>query len=180
MRAGEGQLAGDHLVEQHAQREDVAAVVDGLAARLLGAHVAQGPEHEARLRLGERLHLGDAVLRLRLGLEQLGEAEVEDLGVAVRRHDHVLGLDVAVHDPGLVRLLQPARHLGRDLDRAERVQLALLDQGPHRAALDQLHRDEEAVLALVDVVDLRDRRVVDGARGAGLPQEAGLAVGLAA
>jgi hypothetical protein len=138
VRARERELAGHHLVDHDPEREDVAAAVDRLAARLLRAHVAQRPEHEARLRLGERLHVRDAVgcVALLWRLEQLGEAEVEDLRVAVRRHDHVLRLDVPVNDAGLVGLLEAARDLDGDLDRAEQVELAPLDQRLHGLALD--------------------------------------------
>ena len=95
--------------------------------------------------------------------------------MAVRGDDQVLGLDVAVDDAGLVGLLQARGHLRGDLERPEHVQLAPLDQRLDGLALDQLHGDEEALGALVDVVDLRDRRVIDGARGARLLEEAGLA-----
>ena len=40
-------LARQHLVEHAAERPDVGALVDGLAARLLGAHVRGRAEHHA-------------------------------------------------------------------------------------------------------------------------------------
>ena len=49
MIAAERQLAGQQLVEDHAQAVDVAAAVDpvALAAGLLGAHVGRRAEHLA-------------------------------------------------------------------------------------------------------------------------------------
>ena len=46
-----------------------------------------------------------------------GEAEVEDLHAAVLRHEDVLGLDVAVNDPLLVRGGEAVGHLRRDTER---------------------------------------------------------------
>ena len=46
--AAERRPAGEHLVQQDAEAEDVAAVIDLAAARLLGRHVGDGAEHHAR------------------------------------------------------------------------------------------------------------------------------------
>ena len=66
----ERRLAGEHLVEQDAERVDVRAGVDVLAHRLLGRDVVGGAEHPARL--------GEPV-----GLERAGDAEVGDLRPAL-------------------------------------------------------------------------------------------------
>ena len=47
---------------------------------------------------------------------RLGEAEVHDDGLALRRDHHVPGLDVPVDDAGLVRGVQGARDLLDELD----------------------------------------------------------------
>ena len=88
-----------------------------LPAHLLGRHVTHRPEDDAGL--GRRRsavgRLGRSLGR-RLGLRQLGETEVEDLDAAVARHEQVLGLQVAVHDPLLVRGGEPVRDLDRVVD----------------------------------------------------------------
>ena len=67
----DGQLAGEHLVKDHAEREDVGAVVDlPRLADLLGRHVVER-SHDLRV-AGERGVFG-------AGPKQLGQAEVGDL-----------------------------------------------------------------------------------------------------
>ena len=141
-------------------------LVDRLAARLLRAHVAQ--RARARSRPGSWRASPCARCRRarswRRRLEQLGEAEVEDLGVAVRRHDHVLGLDVPVDDAGLVRLLQSARRPGSAISIApsrssSRAWISAFTVLPSTSSI-AMKRPSSA---LVDVVDLGDRGVDDRA-----------------
>ena len=75
---GEGRLAGRELVEDHAQREDVAGLGRGLAADLLGSQIAWRAE-EAVAGLGEP-QLGRLVGADRPPAAQSPrQAEVEDL-----------------------------------------------------------------------------------------------------
>ena len=83
--ADEEALAGEHLVEHDAEREDVAAAVDGQPAHLLGRHVAE-------------LALEDAGLGLRRLAGGLGDAEVDELDLALVADEHVLRRDVAVDE----------------------------------------------------------------------------------
>ena len=94
-----GRPQRQQLVERHAQRVDVGAVVDDhpLGQRLLGAHVAERAEQVA----GHR-QPGVAL--------DAGQAEVGDPEVAARVDQQVRRLDVAVQDPLLVRVLE---RLGR-------------------------------------------------------------------
>ena len=61
--SGERTAAGEHLEDDAAQREDVDAVIDGLAARLLGRHVAERSEHDVRQGAGEG-HVGERLTGL--------------------------------------------------------------------------------------------------------------------
>ena len=110
--AVEEPAAGQHLEQHDAEGPDVGALVDGLAPRLLGRHVGGGPEDQAgrgagagqgrRLRQGGRA-AGERVV---VSAPGLGEAEVEDLDLALRGELDVRGLEVAVHDALLVGLLE--------------------------------------------------------------------------
>ena len=55
-------------------------------------------------------------VRLRIGIGQLGEAEIEDLDPAISGEEQVLRLDVAVDDAVFVRRRQAARNLDRVID----------------------------------------------------------------
>ncbi len=170
--AAEEPLAGQQLVEDDAQREEVAAPVDGLGPGLLGRHVLELPLERAGLRLRG----------LRRGLR---DAEVAELDVALVGDQDVLGRHVAMHDVQIValgvaaavRVVERRGHLGGDVDRQRNrqrnAQLAgrLLNRA-QVAAVDVLHRDEVAAgLDLPEVVDVDDVRVVQLGRELGLVGE---------
>ena len=92
---------GEHLVDHAAEAVDVAAAVHRRRrGRLLRAHVGRGADGEADT--GQRGAAGQA--------DRPRDAEVGDHRVAVRDED-VLRLDVAVHHPAPVGVVQRVRHL---------------------------------------------------------------------
>ena len=105
--------------EHDAGGEDVGARVDGLAARVLRAHVAglalDGLVQLVRRRAARR---GDE------RRSRVRDAEVADLHLALERHEQVRRRHVAVHDaerPPLVvgapvRVVEPAQRLAHDVD----------------------------------------------------------------
>ena len=111
----EGISTRDHLVEDDSGREDVGLRPGRLAPQLLRGHVADGAEHDAGGR-ARRRHPGERRIRLRHA-HALGQAEVENLEVAVVAHDDVLGLQVPVHDPLVVRRGQALGDLQRERSR---------------------------------------------------------------
>ena len=109
-------LARQHLVQDRPESEEIAALVGGLPAHLLGRHVPHRPQHHAGLRSARyrpQVRLA-ALVRLRL---QLRQPEVQDLDPAVLRQKQVLGLQVPVDDPLLVRRGETLGDLHRVLDR---------------------------------------------------------------
>ena len=86
-------------------------MVRGISPDLLGRHVTDGAEDDARPGCGrDRTAIGAAVSRLELPPEP-GQAEVQDLHPSVPHHEDVLGLQVPVDDPLLVGCGQALRDL---------------------------------------------------------------------
>jgi hypothetical protein len=176
--AREGARARQHLAEDDAEGEEVAAAVDALAEQLLGRHVVDRPQNGARLRLDadERLLRAVGGARGLRARDELGDAEVENLDVAVAADHQVLRLQVAVDDARLVRLRQPFGYLDGKLQRLDRLQGARTNLLPQRLALDVLHRHVGAATVFAELVDGEDVRVAQDGGGARLLQEAAAAV----
>ena len=112
--------AGQQFVEQAADGVDVGAGVDRLATPLLGGHVGGRAAGAGDLPAGTGG--GDGLVgrhQPRLA-HQLGQAEVGELGQLALGHQHVVGLDVAVHEAGhlLLGMGQGAADVGGELQGA--------------------------------------------------------------
>jgi len=107
----ERQVPGGHLVEDHAHRIEIAALVERRPGRLLGRHVLRRPTH----------HVGPRQAG-HVAVEDLGDAEVEHLdevGLVAPLLDHdVFRLEVAVDDVVRVRFAQRREHLRHDVAEA--------------------------------------------------------------
>ena len=122
-RARDRRLAREHLVQHGCERVHVAARVDAaIARRLLGAHVLRRAEREPRLR--------EAIAAGLLHRER--DAEVRQHRLAFLDQD-VLRLDVAVHEPLAVRVVERARHLLRDRERLLDAELVARDRASSRS-----------------------------------------------
>jgi hypothetical protein len=114
-------------------------MIGRLAAELLRRHVPHRPKHHARLRAGAGLR--DCTVRYLARprgwsrLDQLGEAEVENLHVPRRRHEHVVRLQVAMDDPLFMRGRQTASHLDGAVDGLAHRHPAA-DRTPERSSLE--------------------------------------------
>ena len=158
--ADERHVAGDGLDEHEAERVEVGAPVEPARGALLRRRVARGAEHRAR-------RLGPA----RLG-ERAGEAEVGDAHDAVLVEEEVGRLDVAVHEPAAVRVLERRGDLAADVRGLRRREPdAGVEHPAQRAALEQLEDHERDAVVLAPVVDGHDVRVVQRRRELGLGAE---------
>jgi hypothetical protein len=159
--AHEGTLAGEHLVEHGAQRVEIRARADLLAAHLLGRHVGRRPHH---LRPDRDLDVGR---------HSASETEVGEDHAAALVEQHVRGLDVAVHDPDVVRRGEPLRDLAADVGGlADREPPLPRDQAEQAVALDQLHGEVEETLGGAEIEDARGVSVRHAARQAHFAPEA--------
>ena len=134
---------GEELVENEAERVDVAPRRDLLPGELLRRHVGRcsGANRFAR---------------------RAGEPEVGDADLAAAVEHDVGGLEIAVDDVALVRRGEARADLPRDLERAIFGKSSdALQQRGQILAVDVLHRQERGAVDLVDVVDAADVRVRD-------------------
>ena len=171
----ERHAAREQLEEHDAEREEVRPVIDGPPERLLRRHVGHGPDDHARdrhLRLRVTRGLGA------LGPHELGEAEVEHLDEPALGPHQVRALDVAVHDPAGVRLVQRIGDLQADLDDLADRQRPFRDARRQQFALDILHHDEVGAARLADVVGDGDVRRAEQRGRARLVQQARPAFGI--
>jgi hypothetical protein len=95
LRGGDERVtAGHQLVQQNTEREDVGFRRNRFATSLFGRHVANCSDDHAGLGQRARQRRGNG------GVVQPGEAEIEQLHVAVGAHHHVVRFDVAMNDLG--------------------------------------------------------------------------------
>ena len=101
--------AGSQFVQDDAEGEQVGGAAHRFAAGLFGRHVACRADQGAGIGglAGEGKGPQGAVGK------QSGHPKIKHLDDVVGPHDQVLGLDVAVDDPGRMSCLQCPRHPGR-------------------------------------------------------------------
>ena len=165
--AVEGGPPREHLEQRRAQRVEIRARVGAGSREQFGRHVARRPEQRA-LRGEPR-----PACRPR-------EPKVEQLdGRAARalHEHHVLRLEIAVHDPALMRRRERLRHPARDEHRLIARHRALGEAIGQRDPAQQLHREKRPDAALrllvpVEIEDAHDAGVIEAARDAHLAQEA--------
>ena len=150
--------ARQHFVQDHAERPDVGALVDRLTFRLLGAHVAGGPENDADLRSlpreGRRMGQVGIVAARALVFERFRESVVEHLHCAVFLELDVCGLQVAVDDPRRMACFERLRDLLRDRDGLIDRDRTLLDPLRQCRTFDQF-QDQSVLLKAVNARDIR-------------------------
>jgi hypothetical protein len=158
-RADERLAAGDQLVEHDTRAEEIRAVVARLALALLGRHVRGRAHDQAGHGKARRVDARDA--------------EVRDLERAAVRQDQVRRLDVAMHDPAIVRVLQRLQELRHDRDDLRQLELRLaVEVFPQARAVDVFHGDVSHVGVLAVLVDRDDVGMVQPPRRARLVAKA--------
>jgi hypothetical protein len=122
--------AGQQLVQQQAQRVDVAGRGQRLVEQLFGTRVFRCQRHQAGAR-----GAGNA------RVERLGDAEVEQLRVAAAVDEDVAGLDVAMNDQRAVHRIDRGEHLQKQRDARARIQRVFAAPVVDAQAVDVFHDD---------------------------------------
>src|SRR3989449_4496598 len=109
-----------------------------------------------------------------VGAVDPGNPEVRKLETSVRRHDDVLGLDVAVDYAVFVGVVEGVQQPAHDAYHVLQAKALLpREKVPQPAALNILHRDIGELLVLAVFVDADDRGMVEATRGERLVLESG-------
>jgi len=162
-RGVEGQLAAKHFIRQHADRVQVGPVIDvGIGGRLFRRHVCGRAQGNA-----ERRERG---LTAR-GAHRLGHAKVGDHSV-LAADEHVVRLDVTVHDALGVGIGQGVHHIAEDSHHLGDRQLTLARElGSQRFTGDERHHIVEQVVRGAGREELHDMRVLQRRRQLDLAPE---------
>jgi hypothetical protein len=121
--------------------------------------------------------LGDAP---HVGAGRAGDPEVEDLGLPAVGHEHVGGLEIAMDDAAVVRVLHGGGQLDREGDPIRDRQLLRAGVVGQRRARDQFHHEmrRRGAVPLREGVDLRDAGMLQPAEHLGFVLEAAEDLGM--
>ena len=171
--------AGEHLVEEAAERPDVGTAIDQLASCLLRAHVGGRAENQAGLG-DRRARDGGRAFGIAGRIQRLGNPEVQHLDLAVWRDLDVGGLEVAVHDAALVGEVDGFRDLARDGQCPGHGNRPPCEHRCERLALDEFEDERwwHSKARGLHAIDGTDVRMVQGRQDTGFTREAGQALGV--
>jgi hypothetical protein len=152
--------AGQHLEQDRAEREDIAAPIGVLASRLLRRHICRRAEQHAdagherrrcdRWRERERRRIRPTCLAC---FSEFREAEVEYLYLPVRRDLDVRRFQIAMNDALLVRAFKCLGDLFCDRQRLINRNRTARDAVGKRLAFDQFHHECWRVSCVFNVED---------------------------
>ena len=148
-----GPLACQQLVQHNACRKEVGPCINRAALNLLGRHVFEGSDHRA-LGTGGLTRVLDS-----------GHPKVGQLDASAGFNQQVSGLDVAVNNALLVRVVkrrQQALHDGQGL--LQRVDITFVKMVFEVIALNELHHQVGHVQITVRVVHADDIGVLQARR----------------
>jgi hypothetical protein len=131
-----GKSAAQELVQNHAERIDVAPGIDlgRIVQELLGAHVLGGAHAVAEGHPG--------LTRIGIGRERLGDPKIDQLGLPGPIHQDVARLDVAVDHAPLMRVCHRVAGLDKQGHPLPLVQVAVRREAGDRHAIDdEFHGD---------------------------------------
>ena len=163
---------GQQLVEDGPERPDVRAPIQHLSLRLLRAHVGGRAQDHARFRTQHGTGDDSRILMTVRFTQDFGEAEVEHLHLVVGGELHVGWLQIPVNDAAVMRGLQGLRDLPSDAERLGNRDPAARNEVREGRPFNELEDEGDARGALLNAVDRRDMRVIQGREQLRLPFEA--------
>ena len=152
--------AEQRLVQDDAERVLIAAGIGLVAIEQLGRHVRGRADHALDDREIRAARERDFVRWRDVAVAMAREAEIHHAHPAIGADDHVIRFEIAMDELGRMRGREPGA--GREHHRAHLAPGSLLDGEPRaeRHTIDELHRDEDLVIAHdTDVVHDHDVRV---------------------
>ena len=87
------------------------------------------------------------------------QPKIEHANTPIVSHEHVVGLEVAMHEPRGMRGAQPSAGLQKSAQHVTRFARSALQPLLQRATLDVLHRDEDLIFEHANVVNRNDVRM---------------------
>src|SRR5262249_18554436 len=142
-------VTGEHLEENHADREEVGTCVDLQAAELFGRCVLGRAEERA---WDGRIEHSCGSFRKRCKRHLFRDAEIEELGADAGKKD-VAGLQIAMHYAEFVEGFEGREECEDNLRGFARRQSALQNTESERIALDEFHHEDELITVLGNVVN---------------------------
>ena len=153
---------GGHLVEHRAEAEDVAAGIDRSARRLLGRHIGgRAGDRPRRAECAVRGDGGGVRVRVLVGSNQFGQAEIEHLHRAVGPDHHIGRFEIAMDDAARMRGRERVGDGDGDAERFAEAHALPWDQRIDALAGHVLHHDEIVILGGVDLVNRDDVRMIE-------------------
>ena len=142
----EGHGSGQHFIEHHAQRIQIALRVRVLAAGLLGRDIVYGAERRLRVRN-----------RARRRVHQPRDAEIRHLHDALLIDEDVLGLNIPVNNVVFMGMVERRQNLQRVAHRLRRREPPFpADDVLERGAVNVLHDDIAHIAVDAHAVHLHD------------------------
>jgi hypothetical protein len=169
-RARRGVPTPEQFVQQHAQGVDIGGGRHLTTLQLLGRGIRR---RESRARVARQL-TGVTAAGL---VEQLGDAEVQQLELAIGTHQHVRGLEVAVQDQPRVRVRDRISRIDHQLQALRDRQDTLLDIPVDMFAVNEFQDQVGLMTVWADagIQESRDVRLIEPSQDAALALESGLA-----
>lgn len=155
-------VPGEQLIQQHAERVDIATGGDGFSANLFRTAIAQGHGNDA---FTGDLEPGG------IGIQHLGDAEVQQLRFAIQGDEDVPRFQIAVHYKVLVRVMHRRADFPEQRQSLFDGELLLIGEAVERGAFNMIHHEvRDTTFGGASVEELHNVWVVQS--GERLPLEA--------